>query len=190
VWWIYNTNLTQPNSYLGSAVQQAVSGLTTLPSNMFNGSGAQYVTFGFEYWADPSSPEDGFITWQVDGSPSIRMGADAMAADQGTGGSGVDRRLIPEEPMSIVLNLAISQSFQTVNTATMTFPAELLVEYVRVYQRNGQQNVGCSPKDYPTADYINAHLPAYSNPNLTVWTTAATGANYSFPKNSMASGGC
>lgn len=55
------------------------------------------------------------------------------------------------------------ESFQTVNTATMTFPAELLVEYVRVYQRNGQQNIGCSPKDYPTADYINAHLPAYSS---------------------------
>jgi hypothetical protein len=32
----------------------------------------------------------------------------AVGPDQGTGGPGVDQWLIPEEPMSIVLNLRIS----------------------------------------------------------------------------------
>jgi len=36
------------------------------------------------------------------------MGTAAVGPDQGTGGTGVDQRLIPEEPMSIVLNLGIS----------------------------------------------------------------------------------
>ena len=36
------------------------------------------------------------------------MGAAAVGPDQGSTGSGVGQRLIPEEPMSIVLNLAIS----------------------------------------------------------------------------------
>lgn len=82
---------------------------------------------GFEYWADPSAPTDGFITWQVDGKPSIRVGASAVGPDtDATTGSGVGQRLIPEEPMvsvprgvtfystnifyfqSIVLNLGIS----------------------------------------------------------------------------------
>jgi hypothetical protein len=36
---------------------------------------------------------------------------------------------------------------------------------VRVYQRTGQMNVGCDPKNRPTADYINKHLNAYTNPN-------------------------
>lgn len=44
----------------------------------------------------------------------------------------------------------------------MTFPAEMHVDYVRVYQRDGEQNVGCSPKQYPTADYISAHIDAYT----------------------------
>ena len=45
----------------------------------------------------------------------------------------------------------------------MEFPALMLIDYVRVYQRNGQTNVGCSPPNYPTADYINNHLDAYTS---------------------------
>ena len=63
----------------------------------------------------------------------------------------------------------------------MTFPAEMLVDYVRVYQRDGEVNVGCSPPDYPTEDYINNHPNAYNNPNLTSWTDAG----YTKPKNSL-----
>jgi len=44
----------------------------------------------------------------------------------------------------------------------MTFPAEMLIDYVRVYQRKGYENIGCDPPDYPTMDYINKHLVAYS----------------------------
>lgn len=45
----------------------------------------------------------------------------------------------------------------------MEFPAEMLVDYVRVYQRKGETNIGCSPPGYPTADYINNHSDAYSS---------------------------
>jgi hypothetical protein len=54
---------------------------------------------GFEYFANPKSRSDGFITWQMDGQPTVRMGAAAVGPDQGSGGSGVSARLIPEEPM-------------------------------------------------------------------------------------------
>ena len=63
---------------------------------MFEGSGQVFTKFGFEYWAEPDSPENGFITWMVNGNPSHRLGADAMGPDQVT---EVGRRLIPEEPM-------------------------------------------------------------------------------------------
>lgn len=76
-----------------------MSCLTNVPDNMFEGSGQTFTKFGFEYWAEPSAPEQGFITWMVDGTPSYRLGADAMGPDQGSDGSGVGRRLIPEEPM-------------------------------------------------------------------------------------------
>lgn len=65
---------------------------------------------GFEYWSDPNNRNDGFITWQADGQKTYQIWAPAVAADQGTDGTGVGQRLIPEEPMSIVLNLGISRT--------------------------------------------------------------------------------
>ncbi|KAG6898818.1 hypothetical protein C0993_003928, partial [Termitomyces sp. T159_Od127] len=122
-----------------------------------------YANFfpGFEYWGNPKNPDEGYITWQVDGVQSHRLGAAAVAPDQGPTGSGVGQRLIPVEPMSIVLNLGISPNWQTIDPSTLLFPAEMLIDYVRVYQRKGATNVGCNPKDFPTADYIAAHRDAY-----------------------------
>ncbi len=51
---------------------------------------------GFEYWANPSNREEGFITWQTDGKPSVTMYASAVDADPVV---NISRRLIPEEPM-------------------------------------------------------------------------------------------
>ncbi|CDO74392.1 Glycoside Hydrolase Family 16 protein [Trametes cinnabarina] len=186
-WWIYDPSITRPNTYN----QQAVSALTTLPDDMFQGSGAVFKTLGFEYWANPKNRGEGFITWQVDGKPSVRLGAASMGPDTGTDGSQVEQRLIPEEPMSIILNLGISKNWQTIDLSTMIFPAVMQIDYVRVYQRKGATNIGCDPPDYPTADYINAHQEAYSNPNLTYWSqTGPDGAGYPWPKNSAYAGGC
>ncbi|EGN94554.1 glycoside hydrolase family 16 protein [Serpula lacrymans var. lacrymans S7.3] len=177
-WDVYNPALTVPNPYRGSAVQQAVSALTQLPAPIFQGSGQQFSTFGFEYWSDPSNPQAGYVTWQTNGSQTVRMGADAMGPDQGTNGTGVSQRLVSLEPMSIILNLGISPNWQTIDLTTMIFPAQMLVDYVRVYQIKGQTNIGCSPPNFPTADYISRHMDSYSNSNLTSW-------NYPKPKNGM-----
>ena len=64
---------------------------------------------------------------------------------------------------SLVLNLGISPGWQKIDPSTLTFPTEMLIDYVRVYQRKGYENVGCSPVDYPTADYINKHSEAYNS---------------------------
>ncbi|KAF4572377.1 hypothetical protein EYR36_006871 [Pleurotus pulmonarius] len=177
-WELLNPVITRPNGFRGSPVQQSVSGVSKLPSDMFQGSGQRSTTLGFEYWANPSNVEEGFVTWQVDGSQTHRMWAKAVGPDNGPDGSGIGQRLIPEEPMSIVLNLGISPNWQTIDFSTLIFPAEMLVDYVRVYQRKGAINVGCSPKDYPTADYINAHMDAYTNANHSTWP-------YAKPKNSL-----
>lgn len=78
---------------------------------MFQGSGANFKTFGFEYWSDPNDRQAGYINWQVDGKQSHGVWAPAVGPDQGPDGSGVGQRLIPEEPMSLVLNLGISREF-------------------------------------------------------------------------------
>lgn len=57
----------------------------------------------------------------------------------------------------------IIANWQTIDLTTMVFPAVMKVDYVRVYQRKGQTNVGCDPPDYPTATYINNHMEAYTS---------------------------
>jgi len=187
-WTVYNPNISRANNYRGSAVQQAISGLTQLPPDVFNGGPEpNFHNFGFEYFANPQSRPDGFVTWSMDNTPTIRMGASAIGPDQAT---GIGQRLISEEPMAIYLNLAMSQNWQTIDLSTMTFPAEMLVDYVRVYQRVGNKNIGCDPDDYPTEAYINRNLDAYTNSQLKYWSTGAASANKPWPKNGNYSGGC
>ena len=48
----------------------------------------------------------------------------------------------------------------------MIFPAEMRVDYVRVYQRTGETNIGCSPADYPTKEYIDRHMDSYMSSSI------------------------
>lgn len=174
------------NTYKGSAIQQSVSTLTQVPDDMFQGNpNKRFVSFGFEYWADPNDPTAGYVQWQVDGQPTHRMGANSVGPDpEELGGSGVGQRLVPVEPMSIILNLGISPNWQTIDTSTLLFPSEMLIDYVRVYQRKSaisEYSISCNPPDFPTTDYINAHQEAYMNPNKTIW-------EYEKPRNSLYDG--
>lgn len=97
----------------------------------------------------------------------------------------VGQRIIPEEPMTMVcfaslyvlssgvnaqiINFGMSNNFQTVDLNHLAIPNQMLVDYVRVYQRSDGK-LGCDPDDYPTAKYIADHPDAYANPNLTVWS--------------------
>ncbi|KAJ7498599.1 beta-glucan synthesis-associated [Mycena latifolia] len=180
-WTIYDTTLTRANSYKGSAVQQAVSALSHVPGEGFQGSGKQMITYGFEYWSDPKDATSGFITWQVNGSTTVRMGAGAVAADQGTDGSGVGQRLIPVEPMSIVLNLGISNNWQTIDLDSMVFPAEMLVDYVRVYQRDGRDECWVQPIGLP-------HNGLHQQPLFGVFGSEYTQWQWDRPKNSLYNG--
>ena len=69
----------------------------------------------------------------------------------------------------------MSNGFQTVDFSHLVWPAHMLVDYIRVYQRPGIGAMGCDPADHPTADYINNHANAYANPNLTTWAQAGYG---------------
>ena len=51
----------------------------------------------------------------------------------------------------------------SIDLSTLTFPTEMLVDYVRVYQRKDSTNVGCNPLEYPTTDYISRHQEAYTS---------------------------
>lgn len=84
----------------------------------------------------------------------------------------------------------------------------MLVDYIRVYQPAGANNIGCDPPEFPTAAYIDACVPsfsppvdktgrvdamtnrykeAYTNFNLTGWGSPQY--NQTVPKNKL-NGGC
>jgi len=107
----------------------------------------------------------------------------------------------------LITNLGISEGFGDIDTENLKFPATMLVDYIRVYQRKDAINTGCDPTNFPTQQYIDTYvssLPfvlvgmssescrdnsrykeAYANSNLTVW------ADYKqpWPKNRL-NGGC
>lgn len=49
----------------------------------------------------------------------------------------------------------MSNNFGQVDLEHLTFPSQMHVDYIRVYQPRDALNIGCSPDNYPTADYID-----------------------------------
>ncbi|CAL1712544.1 unnamed protein product [Somion occarium] len=177
---IYDPTITKFNSYKGGQFQQAVSAVTDINNADYNGQG--YAPYGFEWWSDKNNRDDGYVTWFSQGKRTWTMTAETIGPDSI---SQVSQRLVSEEPMYVILNLGMSPSFQKQDFKHMTFPSKMYVDYVRVYQRSDvKEGVGCSPSHHPTTDYINAHLNAYTNPNLTTWDQAG----YTFPRNSKYDG--
>ncbi|ESK85956.1 glycoside hydrolase family 16 protein [Moniliophthora roreri MCA 2997] len=169
VYVIHDRSRTYPNTYTGSPLQQAVSGLSKVPDDGFEIPGGRYVTYGFEYWANPNNRDEGFVTWQVDGKPTVTMKPGSVGPDMGPGGSMVNSRIVPEEPLYAILNMGISNGWTQIRYETLQFPAEMKIDYVRIYQRRGHTNVGCDPPDYPTTQYIQDHLDQYMNRDLTAF---------------------
>ncbi|KAG1906505.1 glycoside hydrolase family 16 protein [Suillus fuscotomentosus] len=168
---------TQLNSYKGGVYQQALSAVSYISSSNYNGQG--FATYGYEWWSNPSNRPQGYIQWYSEGQETWKITSAAIGADTT---AEISARLIPEEPMYIILNLGLAPSFQEQDFMHMQFPSEMYIDYVRVYQREGVQNgLTCDPPNRPTADYINNHLNAYTDPNITTWAQGG----YQFPTNTL-----
>ncbi|EJF56666.1 glycoside hydrolase family 16 protein [Dichomitus squalens LYAD-421 SS1] len=179
---IYDTSITKFNTYKGGVYQQAISAVTDINNANYNDQG--YAVYGYEWWSNSKNRDEGFVTWVANGQKTWTMTADTIGPDSTT---EISARMIPEEPMYIIFNLGMSPGFQAQDFKHLTFPVSMYIDYVRVYQRNdviGEDSYSCDPQSHPTADYINNHLNAYSNPNLTTWDQAG----YTYPRNSKYDG--
>jgi len=160
---IYNSSITQLNSYKGGVYQQAVSALTVTDPTAYEGSEGGYSIYGFEYGPGTSNA---YITWISNNQPSWTLLSTAMGADSNV---QISERPIPQEPMYIIANLGMSPQFGAIDFDHLTFPTAMRIDYIRVYQNKGQINYGCDPSGFPTEAYINSYPEAYANPNLTTW---------------------
>ncbi|ODV64139.1 SKN1/KRE6 family beta-glucan synthesis-associated protein, partial [Ascoidea rubescens DSM 1968] len=177
---LHNSSVTSMNTWCGGPFQEAVSAITTLNNTWYEFESGldepRFQKFSFEYLNDDTN---GYIKWFVGDDPTMTLYPNALHP---TG--NIDWRTISKEPMSMILNLGISDSWAYIDWPSIRFPSTMKIDYVRVYQPKDQINVGCDPDEYPTYNYIQDHSNAYSNANLTSWADAG----YTFPKNSLVHG--
>lgn len=176
---VHNKKDTEVNVYKGGPFQQAVSGVTWLDKSTYERGGGGFATYGFEYEPGMS----GKASWFIGGSYTFSLDARSVRANPRTGISG---RPLPLEPMSLVLNLGMSQSFSDVFLADLNklFPATMRVDWIRVYQEEGKESVTCDPKGWETTKYIKKHPEPYGNPELTLWRET----KYDWPQNTLMNG--
>lgn len=148
------------NPYQGGVYQQAMSGLSQLNNDWYDGNA--YQAYAIEY----APGGDGYVTWYIGKERTWTLDGNAIGAN-----GNVGQRTVPEEPMTIVVNFGFSNSFSAINWTAIAdlMPAKMRIDYIRVYQDEGDELVTCDPPDYPTTQYIRDHPEPYANPNLTLW---------------------
>jgi len=131
---------------------------------------SRYWTYRMEWKVGPS----GHLAWYYDGvfvwgMSAASFGAYSVCSEAG-GKKTCHRtppRMIPNEPMSLVMNTAIG-TWNGGMTALdgKHWPARFYVDYVRVWQIEDEMNIGCNPPDYPTKTYIQNNHEWYGEPAL------------------------
>ncbi|KAL8935530.1 MAG: hypothetical protein Q9211_004650 [Gyalolechia sp. 1 TL-2023] len=176
---IYDPTVTVLNSYQGGVFQQALSGLTNVNNDWYDGKA--YQKYNFYYIPGKT----GNIVWSIADEPNWKLDARALGPN-----GNIGQRTIPMEPMSIVMNFGMAAGFSALNLTGLvaSMPATMRFDYVRIYQDPASKSVTCDPPGYPTTDYIARHPKAYSNPNITHWEDGTAPAGYKWPKNSFVHG--
>ncbi|PWN35093.1 concanavalin A-like lectin/glucanase [Meira miltonrushii] len=166
---IYNNSQTTFNTYNGGVYQEAGSALSNIPAKAYTLTGNTFTKFGVDYTPDWDGNGKGSVTWYVDGQATWTVTGASFPARPDI---DISQRLIPVEPMTIIMNLGISRGFQAdLDFTTLTYPATMKIDYVRVYQPNSYSKdlVSCDPPDHPTSQYISDNMEVYTNPNYTTW---------------------
>ena len=80
------------------------------------------------------------------------------------------------------MNVGMSDGFSKVDHEHLPFPSIFYIDYVRLYQPPHEHQVGCSPQNMPTQDYIERYKKAYDVWNYTSWDGPGRGsAGYPWP---------
>ena len=148
------------NPYQGGVFQQALSGVTFLNNDWYEGKA--YQRYAFEYEAVPT----GQVRWFVGDVPTWTFDSRSVGPN-----GNIGQRVPPLEPLSVVLNFGMSDGFAVLNMTGLKtlMPATMRVDYIRIYQDEEEEMITCDPPGYETTAYIAKHEEAYNNPNLTAW---------------------
>lgn len=135
----------------GDIYHDYIGGITEIDQSFFSG----FHIYRLE-WEPLSS-----IRWLLDGHLLLEIDQDALSPQHNAAGESVGRRMISVEPTYLLFNLALSDSWST-PPSDLQFPATMKIDYVRVYQRPGMEQISCNPILFPTEDYIQANSDLFS----------------------------
>jgi len=156
---VYDRSISAMNQYQGGVYQQALSTVSNLNNDWYNGNA--YQTYGFDY--QPGS--DGYVVWNVGDTKTWKVTGAALGPN-----GNIGQRVVPEEPMALVINFGMSNNFAQLNLTGLgpLMPATMRLDYIRIYQDEDGE-LTCDPDGYATTSYIAEHPEPYANPNLTQW---------------------
>ncbi|EMC95086.1 glycoside hydrolase family 16 protein [Baudoinia panamericana UAMH 10762] len=156
---LYDPTVSEMNAYQGGQYQQALSTVTNLNNGWYDNNA--YQSYGFEY--EPG--DSGYVEWNVGAVRTWKVEANAVGPN-----GNIGQRVIPEEPLALIVNFGMSNGFAALNMSGLgpLMPATMRLDYIRIYQdEDGEMT--CDPVGYPTTDYIAKHPAPYNNANLTLW---------------------
>lgn len=171
---ITNLSTTAMNPFMGTPYQEAISAVIDSNENWYKDG--SFIKFGMEYRNDMKNNMENYINFYVNDQITFQITEGALHPD-----GNINWRTISKEPLSLIMNLGLSKSWSKVDLSTIKFPVYMDVDYIRIYQPKDKISLTCDPKKYPTTDYINNHINAYKNANLTSWKMAG----YKFPSYSL-----
>ncbi|KAF1838886.1 SKN1-domain-containing protein [Decorospora gaudefroyi] len=160
------------NTYTGGPFQQAISATTILNRDWYDNK--QYQRYSFEYV--PGEGKDAFISWKVGDQTMFMLDGRAVGEN-----GNIKARQIAQEPMSIILNLGLSDNWTWISWKDLIFPTIMRFDYIRWYQKKGEEMVTCDPPGFETTEYIKKHPKAYNNVNHTTWDHTG----YGWPKHKL-----
>lgn len=171
---IYNRSTTVTNTWFGGPLQQAISMATTLNRSWYEyAETPSFQSYGFEYLNDDRT---GYIRWFIGDTATHTLYAPSLGPN-----GNIGQRQISKEPMSVILNVGISNSWVYIDWPSLVWPNHFRIDYVRIYQPSNAISITCDPSGYPTYDYIEQHRDVYDNGNITSWEDT----KYEWPKNKL-----
>ncbi|KAK1933896.1 Beta-glucan synthesis-associated protein SKN1 [Phytophthora citrophthora] len=141
----------------------------------------------FVYQVEWVTGKSGYVRWMGAGQPLFEVTAESFSIVPQNDKKNNPQKLMLEEPMSIILNVALSRSWgaappnagsecrgdgsdESVNKICDDFPMFLKIDYIRLYQDpkgnrgpDDYMQLGCDPASHPTREWIQGHLDEYQD---------------------------
>lgn len=186
---IFDSSITSMKSSTGTPTQQAIAAGTILNETWFHNlrnesnhsqiisTQTNFQTFGYEYNSEKTIENDSYVQFFNGNQRTLGLRGDALHPND----NNIGWRQVTKEPMALVFNLGLSETWLTIDYGSLEFPAIFEIDYIRIYQPKDEKSLTCDPPGFPTTEYINNHLSAYLNVNFTTWEQAG----FKTPRNSI-----